>query len=176
MLFRAIYALLHILHVLWSSVVAISSQKSQVTPCRFYTQEHCIDRLSRFVHVKHNMNRTYPYFWHMEKSISFILFPVLKTILIKVQVAFFLAWNTNIWAGIWNALLHAKTISIMVTRYNDDFLANWIKSHYSNWTFFRRQANEINLLQRVWFEASSHSSFFYLVCGIELIDPSLFHS
>jgi hypothetical protein len=43
---------------------------------------------------------------------------------------------------------------------NDDSLANWIKSHYSNWTFFRRQANEINLLQRVWFEASSHSLFF----------------
>jgi hypothetical protein len=40
---------------------------------RFYTQEHRIDRLSRFVHVKHNMNRTYPYFWHLEKSISFII-------------------------------------------------------------------------------------------------------
>jgi hypothetical protein len=32
----------------------ITQKKSQVTPCRFYTQEHRIDRLSRFVHVKHN--------------------------------------------------------------------------------------------------------------------------
>jgi hypothetical protein len=44
------------------------TKKSQVTPCRFYTQEHRIDRFSRFVHVKHNMNRTYPYFWHLKNQ------------------------------------------------------------------------------------------------------------